>query len=557
MKKSKKIALVSILTVVATMFLTAASPDPKVMLSNGISPISGTFIQPWLYGSWSDARWDSEMQIWQQMGIEYLIVGDTAMVDASNNYSIKADYPTNIEGATKGTDNLTKLYQKCKQYDIKLYIGMGNTVGGWDYLDFTNAASVDKFQKVATAFATIAEDIYNIYYEDYKEIFAGFYFVPELYNSNHFDSQANRTKYVNGFSTGLNIVLDKINSLNPDLPFIFSPYVNIFGGSWVTKDPNSIEAFWKELFATAHFRDGDVFCPQDSVGAGGMGLANLDAWTHAYKNAVESCGKSVKLWSNCEIFEQPKDKYYESYDGYNYWCSADVGRMSQQLEIVSKYVERIFVFAFPHYLSPYTVAPGYYNSYLDYLENGVLESIAPTPMDKFRTLKTVVNGKEGLSIYWSGMYDNFGIHRVNIYKNGEFLTYRNAAISESTSKTAPYPNNFTDYEFDFDAESTIYEFEVIDCAGNISEKVSFTVEKGSVPNNVKLDSVYKGPVEESEEESEVSNNESTEVSVQDNIPDNNNPFATIGIAAIAVAGVAAIGFGIVKFIGMLSCKKKK
>ena len=311
MKMTKKASSLGIAAIVATMFLTSASPAPSKMLSSGISPISGTFIQPWLYSSWSDSRWDEEIAIWKQMGIEYLIVGDTAMVDASNNFSIKTDYPTRIDGATVGTDVLTKLYQKCKQYNIKLYIGMGNTVGGWDYLDFTKDESVEKFKKVATAFASIAEDIYNIYYEDYKEIFAGFYFVPELYNSNHFDTEASRTKFVNGLASGLDIVLDKINSLNPDLPFIFSPYVNIFGGGWVTKNPDSIEAFWKELLATAHFRDGDILCPQDSVGAGGMDIANLDTWTHAYKNAVDGCGKEVKLWSNCEIFVQPPDIFLE------------------------------------------------------------------------------------------------------------------------------------------------------------------------------------------------------------------------------------------------------
>ena len=338
-------------------------------------------------------------------------------------------------------------------------------------------------------------------------------------------------------------MLDKISTLEGNLPIALSPYVNIFGGDWVTKSSASHSAFWKELLETAHFRDGDILVPQDSVGAGGMDLEHLAEWSQAYRDAVDNCGKDIKFWSNCEIFVQPKEpeKLWPS-DGVDYWASAPTNRMVKQFEIVSEYVDRIITFAAPHYLSPYNAVPGYYNSYKNYLETGEIETTKPTPPDKFRTLKTTVEGKEVLTIYWSGMYDNVGVHRVNIYKDGELLTYRVAGRQEKKLINY-YPNNFYDETFDLENDSATYEFEVIDCSGNVSERSSFTVEKGSVPNNVKLDKAYTGPVTV-KEESNVSDTVSEEVSnASDEVsedPVNLRLIAALTASVLAVAAVVVV-----------------
>ena len=269
MKFIKKTAMILLATLLTPLMLSsAAKPDPKSVGSNGISPISGTFIQPWLYNSFSDARWNKEIAFWKELGIEYIIVGDTAWVYLDDDYRINAEYPTKIEGATKGTDSLTKIMQKCKENDIKVFLGVGNTVSnngvGWGFLDFTQQKNVEIIKKLGVAFGNIAEDLHNVYYEDYKDVFTGFYFVPELYNSNHFNSPTSRARFVNGLAEGMNIMLDKISTLEGNLPIALSPYVNIFGGDWVTKSSANHSAFWKELLETAHFRDGDILVPQRS-----------------------------------------------------------------------------------------------------------------------------------------------------------------------------------------------------------------------------------------------------------------------------------------------------
>ncbi len=502
MKKSKHIiafflALTFIVSGGITTMAGSEPVSPESMHSKGISPITGTFIQPWLYNAYSAERWDKEFEMMKELGIEYIIMGDTLScstgepITDTSKWVITADYATANPSFRKGNDVLTPLFERCKKYGMKLYVGMGNTPAGWPFFDYNTTG----FVEIAEMFAEVAEDLYNVYYTAYPETFAGFYFVPEMYNSSTFDYDYQRSTYVKNLGKGFHIIFDKLTSLNPDLPFIFSPYVNMFGGSWVSKNPEKIGLFWKELLETAGFRDGDILCPQDSVGAGGNDLNLLEDVTKAYRYAVDNCGLDIKLWSNCEIFVQPTDKFYDNYDGVGYWSACTTSRMVSQFEIVSKYVDRIFCFAVPHYLSPYNNVHGYYDSYMYYLKNGKLEDEAPIPPDTFRTTFESVNGKKVLTVYWSGMYDNIGVHRVNIYKDGELYTYRISTRNEGHDGTESYPNKFWDLDFTEDTKNAVtYEFEVIDCAGNVSERSTFTVEPGSVPNKVKLTETYTGPI---------------------------------------------------------------
>lgn len=462
------------------------------------SHISGTFIQPWLYNSWNDERWEKEFEIWDNLGFDTIIIGDTASITLAD-YSITTYYPSRIEGVKKSTDCLTKLFEQCKKHGYKLYIGMGNTAEGWPFFDFGNSKNKEVFREVCEKFALIAEDIYNIYYNDYSEVFAGFYFVPEMYNSSMFDTDKNRATYVDGMAYGLEVVFDKLNHLNKELPFIFSPYLNIFGGSWVSKNSENIGKFWTDFLREADFRDGDILCPQDSCGAGGMDIDNLKEYTQMYKKATIDCGKKIKFWSNCETFIQPNDDFISRNEGVNYWGSATVKRIINQFEITGEYAEKVITFAFPHYQSPYNNVSGFYETYLNYLQTGKLETNKPTPPDKIRTVATesaTSNGNKSLTVYFSGFYDDFGISKINIYKDGEFFTFRLPTRIDGGSTQPYYVNNFFDDDFDLESGCATYEFEIIDCAGNISEKSSFTIKAEEIPNKIRLDKIYSCPTDE-------------------------------------------------------------
>lgn len=526
--------------------------DPSSVGSKGISPMSGAFISPWLYNGFTDTEWEQEISEWKLLGIEYIIMADVATVNIDDDYSIQAAFPTKLEGATQTSDSVTKIFEKCSANDIKVIIGTGNTSGGWGYIDVSNSANVETLKKVCARFADIAEDIYGIYHDKYKDSFAGFYFAPELFNSSQVDNEKNRKHYVDGLTTGMNVLLDRLTAIDPGIPFFMSPYVNLFGGSWVSKNYDNLSTFWKEFFETGHFRDGDVLIPQDSCGAGGCDTAHLEDMTKAYRNAVDNCGKDIKLWSNCEIFIQPKDL---NENGFTTWSTMPIGDMIEHFYIVSKYVDRIFTFAYPHYIGTVTTVDGYYNTYVDYLKTGVLDSEPPKAPDTFRTMFNNAGGTMCLNVYWSGMYDNYGIHRINIYKNGEFFTFRVPDRKNYASARSSYPNNFYDLTYTKDTTETVtYEFEPIDCAGNVGERTTLVVEPGSVPNGVKLGSPYKGPKEPEPEKSEAPSGEESEssesavtseaVSQPETEPSASRRGLVIGICcgAAAVAAVIAVCF---------------
>ncbi len=448
-----------------------SEPTPESMLSKGISPITGTFIQEWLFERFTDERWDQELKHWKELGIEYVIVGDGAMIDLNDKFRIDTSYPSKIPGAKVGKDVLGKLFEKCAEHRIKVFIGMGNTYGLWPFLDFRKPGNAEIFQQVCTRFADIAEDLHGVYGERYKDVFAGFYYVPELHNHVAFDDPESRAGYVAGVAGGFDIIFERLNRIAPELPFIMSPYVNLFGGDWVSKDIGNIGRFWSELFKSARFREGDIFMPQDSVGAGGMDLEHLDAMTKAYADAVKSSGKGIRFWANCENFIQPPAGYLSRKDSDDFWSPCTTDRMVRQFQIVSKYSERLFTFAHPHYLSPFNTVPGFCESYRHYLRTGKLDATPPKAPDTLRTSLTGPD-KRHLRIDFSGAEDNFGISRVNLYKNGELLTFRVTSRSDGLLHRARQPDHIVDESHDPASGGPVsYELEVIDCAGNTSGKV--------------------------------------------------------------------------------------
>ena len=99
-------------------------------------------------------------------------------------------------------------------------------------------------------------------------------------------------------------------------------------------------------------------------------------------------------------------------------------------------------------------------------------------------------------MYFSGFYDDFGISKINIYKDGEFFTFRLPTRVDGGSTQPYYVNNFFDDDFDLESGCATYEFEIIDCAGNISEKSSFTIKAEEIPNKIRLDKIYSCPTDE-------------------------------------------------------------
>jgi hypothetical protein len=104
------------------------------------------------------------------------------------------------------------------------------------------------------------------------------------------------------------------------------------------------------------------------------------------------------------------------------------------------------------------VNEGFINTYFDYLDNGyVLENEAPTAPSNPKAEST----DEGTVLTWDKAEDNIGIAYYRIEKDGKFLVrldlvkgWEELAVTDTGAMGE-------------------YTITAVDCAGNVSEKVSF------------------------------------------------------------------------------------
>lgn len=114
----------------------------------------------------------------------------------------------------------------------------------------------------------IATELYQKYHSRYPGTFYGWYWVWEVDNYN-FRFQT----WENVLVAALNVQLDHLTALDPALPFLFCPFMNYRLGTAA-----QYRDFWTRVFARTHLRPGDIFAPQDCVGAGGLTMDNFTTW---------------------------------------------------------------------------------------------------------------------------------------------------------------------------------------------------------------------------------------------------------------------------------------
>lgn len=461
----KIISLLSALTIMMTAFFVVKADTVEIPANR--PHITGTFIQAWLYSGWSDQRLDEEFANMKDIGIQYIIMGDTlnATKTTSGDYHVTyTSYPSTVlDGANvySGKDLLDELLYYCQKYGMKCYLGMGNDTD-WSFI---YAGHRDQFIKFAQLSCAVATDIYNQYKAKYPDSFYGFYFTPELCNCASFNKEADRNDCVSFLSDGFNMILDTINKLDPTMPLFYSPYANT--ASYNATLQNT-QTFYTEFYKKTNFRSIDILAPQDSVGAGGVALDLLDSWTKMYKDAVTASGKDVHLWSNCEDFVQPR------IDGDN-WTSADVKRFVKQMQITSQYCEQIVTFAYPHYWSPYNTDPGFNKAYVEYLKTGEIDDVAPTTPTKVAYSKYI----SGATIKWTPATDDYDIARYNLYKydsSSKKFVYVGGSVVLRQDGGSVVPKLATQCFVDNLSGSTIFALEAMDCVGNYSQKVIFQVD---------------------------------------------------------------------------------
>ena len=383
--------------------------------------VCGSFVQDWLVRNWSDDRWDQEFKDLKEAGMEYLIFSPALHTD--NNGNVRALYPSSL------TDNSNDLYEIClrnaQKNGFKIYISLNFHERWWqfDYLPEWLYEQMDIGNHVA-------DELIKQYKDRYGETMYGWYWVWEVDNLNW-----NRYGSRETLARAMNINRDHLASVTPDMPFMLSPFVNYrVGNSEVNRQ------LWEEVINRVNFREGDIFAPQDCVGAGGLTIEMLPEWFNKLKSVVDA-KPGLLFWSNVEIFDQ------------RFWTSATADRFVKQMEQVQPYVSNMITFAYSHYYSPLNVNRKFHEAYLHYCRHGVLPEVIVPPLVTNVIVETQNDGQNVLK--WDAPHNTTNLLGYRIYKDG-IQTGEILCGNDDNCK-----NTFTDKDGSRSSVYTVSAFNVI------------------------------------------------------------------------------------------------
>lgn len=396
-------------------------------------PIKGSFIQPYLVADWDDERWQEEFKNLQEAGMDLLIFMHT--VHTSKEGKTTAVYPSAIEGVeSQSEDLLENCLRNARQAGFKIFVGLNFDDRWWD-LSFTPEWIYDQM----LLGNTVAEELIQRYKKRYPETMYGWYWVWEVEHS-HCSTQP----YMEGLVQALNINLDYLHLHAEDMPVLLSPFMN-----QTTSTPEECARVWGYVLSNAHFKDGDIFAPQDCVGAGWLTIEVVEEWFKALAEVIPTTPK-IEFWGNVELFDQ------------RFWTVAPVGRLKRQVELLTPYVSNFISFAYSHYYSPSLKNPLVHHTYVHYMKKGVLPACdSPLPVSGL-TLNTV--SKEEAYLEWNAVEQKNDLMGYWIYKDGALIgdiQYDHTQVCKTTWNTQ--------------GKSGVYEVASYTVCGKESERSSLTV----------------------------------------------------------------------------------
>jgi hypothetical protein len=351
----------------------------------------GTFIQENLVAKWDDAQWQKELGFLKEAGMHYLVFAPTLHTDKDINLTI---YPSNLPDVKTRyhADLVENCLRNAKQAGFKVFLGL-NFNEKWWTASFTSEWLFGQMELGNK----VAEELVNRYKSRYDETMYGWYWVWEVDNLN-----CTTTERQDILAKALNVNIDFLNKISPKMPFMICPFVNYRVGN--SQDNNKM---WQYVFFKTHFREGDIFAPQDCVGASGLELGMVDEWFSQMKEAVKT-KPGLQFWSDAETFDQ------------RFWTSAPLDRFVEQMKIVKPYVSNIISFAYSHYYSPLQTIPEYHEAYLEYAKTGALPvKIIPEPVTDLIAFSDA-EGK--LSLSWQEPKNKANIAGYYIFKDNKLIT---------------------------------------------------------------------------------------------------------------------------------------
>lgn len=362
------------------------------MCSNKSYPIvNGSFIQCDMVYTWDDKMWMKEFEYLKEVNMDYLVLMG---VSSTEGNSVKTIYPTKISGAIMkydGIDVLDILLRNAEKAGMKIFLGIHFNNDWWIKYGY-DPSWLYAQMNIGNL---IADEAFALYHSKYPNAFYGWYWMYEVDNLNFINEEQLKV-----LAKAIDINLKHLTEKNERLPVLLSPFMN---SKFSTPECNSKN--WEYIFKNTTLRQGDIFCPQDSIGSGGLNVNELDKWFSALKKAVDT-KPGLLFWANNENFDQ-RD-----------WSSATLDRFIKQLQFTSPYVTNHITFAYSHYYSPNNIHYGFHKTYLEYVYTGSLEKLCPTTP---KNLKLKIVNKHKVLLTWEESKDNIGIYGYEIYRDGNLI----------------------------------------------------------------------------------------------------------------------------------------
>lgn len=395
---------------------------------------AGTFIQDYLVAQWDDARWQEEFRLLKAAGMEYLVFAPGLHTD--NQGINRSIYPSKIKNVQqKGKKDLIDMcLRNAEKAGFKVFLGLNFNERWWAANN-----SKDWLMEQMRVGNLVADELAERYLKRYPGSFFGWYWVWEVANV----QQLYRPENQEALAAALNVNLRHRNKKYPKMPFMIAPYMNARLGN--AKDYGRI---WENIFAKADFRMGDIFAPQDCVGAGGLELEQVPEWFAELGKAVKT-KPGLRFWSDAETFDQ------------RFWTSAPIDRFVKQMQLVSPYVGKIITFAYSHYYSPVNGDDLFHHRYLDYVKTGKLPEVKKI-LPPVNTRMTKLNDKVVLE--WDDAESNSPVSGYYVYKNGKL------AANIQYRKLKDLKREFTDQQ---PGSNVLYEVSTYNAVGNESGRIHF------------------------------------------------------------------------------------
>ena len=420
-------------------------PNQPIVRPTDYPTLCGNFMQPGAFKNYSAQQMKSHLQTMYDVGIDILIL-QWSFENTSDGVT-SVYYDASFESADKsslynesGKNLLGNILKAAEEVGVKVFVGLNNNDEWWEKAVSDRSWLADQ----ADLGIKGAKQIYDTYKEQYPNALYGWYFVFEMYNTATTQTMMENAAFLlNGFCDGL-------TEIDGEMPMMLSPFLSAYG-----TEPEVTGQQWKEIFAMTRFRDGDIFCCQDSVGAGYISIDQLEGYYREIKKAVDT-KEGLHFWANNEDFDLSNSS------------TAPLNRFLKQLQISSSYVEAHVTFADSHYQHPDMGKTGYHNAYKTYYETGKLpENTLTAPEVSFDM------EEDGSAVTLSGSIQNPDktVAGIRILKNGEELQaidltreYGKSSISFS----------FTDHD---NAGSGTAEYEIcgIDYCGSDGPAAKLTV----------------------------------------------------------------------------------